>query len=313
MATILVNYGLPDGGLELLEGHKVLMPEKMKTFSHDEVMALLPECDAVLAASRFDAEMIAAAPKLKIIANYGAGYDAIDWKEAAAHGVPVTNIPATVTEATAETAFALMLAVYRRVGEMNLRMRLEQPESLFGLGRDMGFNLRGQTLGIFGAGRIGSCMAGMAKAFGMHVIGYSRRGADPAVMEPVSFDELIERSDVLSLHCPLQDSTRGIISREVINRMKPGAVLINTARGAVVDTDALCDAVESGRLFGASLDVYPDEPHVPQRLLGLKRVVLTPHLGSNTMQTRRIMAEACSRQILDALEGKRPENIVNGL
>lgn len=313
MATILITNGIPTEGLYPLAGHKLLIPEATKAFTQAELLELLPECDAVLAAGRMDAEAIRCARKLKIIANYGAGYDSVDVQEAARCGVPVTNIPATVTESTAELAFALMLAVYRRVGEMNLRMRQEKPESLFGLGRYMGFNLRGQTLGILGAGRIGGRMAEMGKAFGMHAIGYSRRGADPKVMEPVSFDELIARSDVLSVHCPLQESTRGIISREVIAKMKPGAVLVNTARGGVLDTDALCDAVESGHLFGAGLDVYPDEPHVPERLLGINHIVLTPHVGSNTSQTRAIMAEACSRQILDALAGKRPENIVNGL
>jgi len=147
----------------------------------------------------------------------------------------------------------------------------------------------------------------------MHVTGYSRRGADPAVMEPASFDEVIERADVISLHCPLTPETRGIISREVMARMKQGAVLVNTARGGVCDYEALCDFLESGHLAGAGIDVYPDEPHVPERLLRYPNAVLTPHIGSNTAQTREEMARACGRQILDAIAGKRPESIVNGL
>lgn len=313
MATILITHGIPAEGFHALAGHKLLIPEPLRAFTKEELDELIPEADAVVAGGRLTGDTIRRAKKLKIIANYGAGYDSVDIAEAARCGIPVTNIPATVTEATAELAFALMISVERRVGEMTLRMRKEAPEGLFGMGRYMARSLRGMTLGIFGVGRIGGRMAEMAKAFGMNVIGYSRRGCDPAVAEPVSFDELIERSDVISLHCPLTDETRGIISRDVIARMKEGAVLINTSRGAVVDTDALCDALESGHLFGAGLDVYPDEPHVPARLLTLDNAVLTPHSGSNTSQTRCIMAEACSEQILDALAGKRPVSIVNGL
>lgn len=313
MATILITYGLPDEGFRALHGHTILMPPPLTAYTKEEMLRLLPECDAMVAANAMDADMIRVAKKLKIIANYGAGYDSVDVAEAARHGIPVTNIPATVTESTAEAAYALMLAVARRVGEMTLRMRQEAPETLFGMGRFMGLNLKGMTLGILGAGRIGGRMAEMGKAFGMHAIGYSRRGADPAVMEPVSFDELIARSDVLSVHCPLNDASRGLINADVLARMKPGSILVNTARGAVVDSDALCDAVDSGHLFGAGLDVYPNEPHVPERLLTNPRIVLTPHVGSNTSQTRCIMAEACSEQILDVLAGKRPVNIVNGL
>lgn len=316
MAVILVTVGLPDAGFEKLHeaGHTVLIPKEVaRPFSPEELDELLPQADAAIACKAFTAEMIDKAVKLKHIANYGAGYDSVDIAHAAARGIPVTNIPETVTESTAELAVALMLSVCRRVGEMDVRLRKEQPESLFGLGHLMGRNLSGMTLGIIGAGRIGGRTAQMAAALGMHPIGYSRRGADPAVMEPVSFDEVIARADVLSLHCPLTPETRGLISREVMERMKPGAVLINTSRGGVVDTEALCDLLESGHLGGAGLDVYPDEPHVPQRLLTIDNAVLTPHVGSNTLQTRAIMADACCVQILDVLAGRRPTHIVNGL
>jgi len=162
MAKILVTAGLPDGGLEELEaaGHEIVMPkEKCRGFTHEELLALIPDCEAAIACTAFDAETIHAGKQLKIIANYGAGYDSVDWREAAKCGIPVTNIPWTVTNATAELAFGLMLAVCRRIGEMDLRMRSEQPESLFGLGRYMGRTLEGQTLGIIGAGRIGGRMA----------------------------------------------------------------------------------------------------------------------------------------------------------
>ena len=313
MAKIIVTHGLPAEGFDLLKEHEVIVPRLLEVIPMDELRTLIADADAVVAGGALPAEIIEAAGKLKIIANYGAGYDKVDIEAAAIRGIPVTNIPEAVTDVTAEIAIALMLAAARRVGEMNLRLRREAPPTLFGMGRYMGMTLRGKTLGIFGCGRIGGKVAETAKVLGMHVIGYSRRGADPSVAEPVGFEELIARSDVLSLHCPLTNETRGIISREVIGRMKPGSILINTARGAVVDNDALADAVASGYLAGAGLDVFPDEPNIPERLIELERVVLTPHVGSNTYEDRVAMAQACSRQIMDALAGRRPENIVNGL
>lgn len=313
MATILITHGIPLEGFDALRGHRLLAPAPRTAFSREELFARLPECEAVVAGGAVDAEMITAGQRLKIIANYGAGYDQVDAAAAARLGVPVTNIPDAVTESTAEMAFALMLAVCRRVGENTLRMRTGAPEALFGMGRNMGRNLQGLTLGILGAGRIGTRMACLGRAFGMRPIGYSRHGANAAEMEPVGLDELLHRADVLSLHCPLTKETRGIIGREALAKMKPGAVLINTARGAVVDVDALCDAVEAGQIFGAGLDVYPDEPHVSPRLLALPQIVLTPHSGCNTEQTRKCMAQACAAQIMDALAGRRPAHIVNGL
>ena len=313
MAKIIVTHGLPEAGFDLLKDHEVILPPLLEVIPMEELREMIRDADAVVAGGAMPAEIIGAAEKLKIIANYGAGYDRVDIDAAAARGIPVTNIPEAVTDVTAEIAIALMLATARRVGEMNLRIRREAPPTLFGMGRYMGMTLRGKTLGIFGCGRIGGKVAETARALGMHVIGYSRRGVDPAVAEPVGFDELIVRSDVLSLHCPLTAETRGVISREVISRMKAGSILINTARGAVVDNDALADAVASGHLAGAGLDVFPDEPNIPERLIELERVVLTPHVGSNTYEDRVAMAAACSRQILDVLAGKRPENIVNGL
>lgn len=313
MARIIVTHGLPAEGFDLLRGHEVLLPPPLTSYTEEELLALIPDADAVVAGGAMPESVIRAGTKLRVIANYGAGYDRVDIAAAARAGIPVTNIPEAVTEVTAEVALALILAVARRVGEMNLRLRREPPESLFGMGRYMGMGLRGKTLGVLGCGRIGGRVAEMGRMLGMHAIGYSRRGVNPAIAEPVGFDELIARSDVLTLHCPLTDETRGIISREVIGRMKPGALLINTARGAVVDNEALAEAVASGHLAGAGIDVYPDEPHVPPCLIEQERIVLTPHVGSNTFEDRCEMARACSRQILDALAGKRPANIVNGL
>lgn len=311
MAIILVTHGIPGNGFHPLAGHQIIMPPVLQAFSQEQLLHFAPEADAIVAGGRVSEDVIRAAKKLKIIANYGAGYDAVDISAAKACGIPVTNIPETVTEDTAELAMGLILAVSRRIGEMNLRLRSEAPESLFGMGRHMGKSLRGQVLGIVGCGRIGSRTAEMAKAFGMQVLGYSRRGCDPAVATPVSLNELLEQADVVSLHCPLTRETRNLMNSAAFARMKEGSLLINTARGAVVDTQALLDALNSGKLAGAGLDVFPEEPHVPAELLQHERVVCTPHIGTNTSLTRCEMAQACSRQILDVLAGKRPANIVN--
>ena len=313
MATILVTHGIPEKGFAALEGHKIIIPQPLAAYTMEELKSLIPQADAVVAGGKLPGDVIRLGGRLKIIANYGAGYDGVDVSSAAECGVPVTNIPDTVTHDTAELAIGLMLAVSRRIGEMNLRLRSEVSQSLFGMGRYMGASLRGQTLGGVGCGRIGSCTAKMAAALGMRVLGYSRRGADPAVCQPVDLDTLLAEADVVSLHCPLTEDTRGLMNREAFAKMKHGAILVNTARGAVVDTDALLEALDNGRLRGAGIDVYPNEPSIPEALLTRNNVVCTPHIGTNTVQTRDEMAAACSQQILDALAGRRPVNIVNGL
>ena len=313
MANILITHGVPAEGFYALRDHNLIIPAPLTAFTADELREHIRTADAVVAGGKLGGETIRLGKQLKIIANYGAGYDGVDVAAAAACGVPVTNLPTAVQATTAELAVALMMSVSRRVGEMNLRLRREAPETLFGMGREMGFNLYGKTLGIIGVGRIGSKVAQVAKALGMRVIGASRHAATCDLYEAVPMDELLATADVVSLHCPLTDETRGLIDAEAISKMKRGAMLINTSRGAVVDSEALAAAVASGHLAGAGLDVYPDEPHIPACLLEQQRIVLTPHVGANTADTRYAMAEACSKQILDALDGKRPENIVNGL
>ena len=297
MATILISHGLPTAGLEMLEGHEILIPAPLTAFTRAEMLSLLPRAGAVIAAGLLDGEMIRAGSRLKLIANYGAGYDRVDVRTAADCGVMVTNIPEQVADATAELTIGLMLAASRRIGEMNLRLRRETPESLFGIGRNMGCSLRGRTLGILG----------------MEVIAHNRHGADPALARNVSLTELQAHADVLTIHCPLTAETRGLVDEGFLRGMKPGAILVNASRGGIVDYDALADALEQGRIFAAGLDVYPDEPHIPQRLLDQPRCVLTPHIGSNAADTREAMMRAICGQILDVLAGRRPVNIVNGL
>ncbi|MBR6668701.1 MAG: D-glycerate dehydrogenase [Clostridia bacterium] len=313
MATILITHGIPTAGLELLAGHEIIIPEVLKAFTMEELAVLMPRAEAVIAGGKLPGDVIRAGKQLKIIANYGAGYDGVDIAAAADCGVPVTNIPDTVTDATAELAIGLMLAVSRRIGEMNIRLRKEDSTTLFGMGRYMGNTLRGRTLGIIGCGRIGSRVAEMAKALGMRVLAYSRRPVPAHVAEYTDLPTLLATADVISLHCPSTPETRHLLDAAAFAQMKDGAMLVNTARGAVVDHEALVDALRSGKLAGAGLDVFPEEPRIPAELLAMDNVVCTPHIGSNTAQTRADMAAACARQILDALAGYRPENIVNGI
>ena len=313
MATILITHGIPTTGFEALAGHEMIIPAPLEAYSMEELKTLIPRADAVVAGGKLPAEVIEAGKKLRIIANYGAGYDGVDVAAAAKQGVPVTNIPETVTDATAELAIGLMLAVSRRIGEMNLRLRREDSKNLFGMGRYMGNTLRGRTLGVIGCGRIGGRVAEMAKALGMRVIAYSRRGVDAAIAEYAELPTLLSTADVISLHCPATPETRNLLDAAAFAQMKDGAMVINTARGAVIDHAAMTEALRSGKLAGAGLDVFPQEPGIPAELLALDNVVCTPHVGSNTAQTRADMAAACARQILDVLNGKRPENIVNGL
>ena len=313
MATILITHGIPAEGFAALEGHEILIPAPLTAFSMEELAALIPVADAVVAGGKLPGDVIRLGKRLKIIANYGAGYDGVDIRAAAECGVPVTNIPDSVTAATAELAIGLMLAVSRRIGEMNLRLRREPSTALFGMGRYMGMTLQGKTLGVIGLGRIGRSVARMARALGMRVIAHGGRPLDGVGAEMLPLPELLAEADVVSLHCPLKDDTRGLIGADAFAQMKPGAILINTARGAVVDHAALVDALQSGCLAGAGLDVFPEEPAIPAALLAMDNVVCTPHVGSNTAETRARMAGDCAAQILDALAGKRPVNIVNGL
>lgn len=313
MATILITHGIPTEGLEALQGHEIIMPAPLAAYTMEELRALIPQADAVIAGGKLPGDVIRAGKKLRIIANYGAGYDGVDIAAASACGVPVTNIPDTVTDATAELAIGLMLAVSRRIGEMNLRLRREPSEALFGMGRYMGSTLQGRTLGIIGCGRIGKRVAQIARVLGMRVMAYSRHAVSGEIARNCDLPTLVSTADVISLHCPLNDGTRNLLDAAAFSRMKPGAIVINTARGGVMDHAALADAIRAGRLAGAGLDVYPDEPQIPTGLLALENVVCTPHVGANTAQTRAMMAEACARQILDALAGRKPENVVNGI
>jgi glyoxylate reductase len=257
----------------------------------------------VLLSEAIDGAVLDALPTVRVVACVAVGHDNVDVPACTARGVWVTNTPGVLTDATADFAMALLLAVARRVGEGERMVRAGRfggwsPTML------LGTELRGKTLGVFGKGRIGSAVALRAAAFGMDVIHCSRSGG-------VSFDELLERSDVISIHAPLTDETCHRFDAAAFARAKPSLLLVNTARGPIVDEAALVAALEAGRIGGAALDVYEREPEVHPGLLAREDVVLAPHLGSATRETRRRMAEIALTNAMAVLRGARPPNPVN--
>lgn len=312
MAKIIVTHGVPADFLQLLTAHEVVYPGEFNHFSQEDLLRHIKDADAVMACGMFSRKHIEKAERLKIIANYGAGYERIDVDFATSRGIYVTNTPDATSYPTAELAIGLILAAAKRIGELNSLARSEPAESLFGMGKYMGMGLSGNTMGIIGMGHIGGIVASFGKLMGMKVLYYNRHRAaneNGAVYAPL--DELLSRSDVVSIHCPLTDETRGLISRDKLDLMKPRSILVNTARAAVVDYDALHDKLANKSLFAAGLDVFPNEPQVPQNLIDLENVVITPHIGTNTLEARNAMGNAAASRILEALQGKVPKNVVN--
>lgn len=238
-------------------------------------------------------------PDLRLVANYGVGYDSVDVAACRARGIAVTNTPGVNDAAVADLTLGLILACRRHLVVGDELVRKGRWEDGWSRGAHLGRDLAGATLGLVGLGRIGSAVARRAEAFDMRVVHHRRSGGVP-------LDELLAGSDVVSLHVPLTDETRGLISRERLELLRDGATLVNTARGAVVDEAALVDELVSGRI-SAGLDVFADEPRVPERLLDLPNVVLTPHLGSATIETRAAM----TRVLVDNVLAFRRGNSLN--
>jgi glyoxylate reductase len=252
--------------------------------------------------------VIQAADRLRIIASYAVGVDQIDRAAAAARGIVVTNTPNVLTDATADLTMALLLALSRRIVEGD---RMVRAGGFAGWSPDLllGRELKGKVFGVVGPGRIGKAVARRARAFGMTVIAFGRsprHEGDPDDPPRVSFDELLRRSDVVSIHVPLTEDTRRLFSAETFAKMKPGSLLLNTARGSIVDEIALARALEAGTLAGAGLDVYENEPAVTPALLDDDRVVLMPHAGSATVETRREMARMVVEDVRRVLSGEKP-------
>ena len=260
--------------------------------TEEDMITILAEADAAitLLTDPLTRRVLASNPNLRIVANFAVGYNNVDIAAARELGIIVTNTPGVLTEATADLTMALILSVTRRIVEGDAEVRRSgrcewDPLVL------LGASLQGKRLGIIGMGRIGSAVAERATAFGMDVAHHSRTHGIP-------LDELLATSDVVSLHTPLSKETRHIIDAGALAKMKRGSFLINTSRGPLVDEAALCDALESGHLRGAGLDVYENEPEVNPRLLPLPNVVIVPHIGSATEEARNGMASIAAGEVL---------------
>lgn len=268
-----------------------------------------------LLTDRVDQELLAAAPSLKVVANMAVGYDNVAVAAATAAGVLVTNTPGVLTETTADLAWALLMAAARRLPQSERALRAGRWQSWKPL-EFTGQDIYGATLGIVGLGSIGAAVARRALGFGMKILYHNRRPnplAEAALgCRYVDLDALLKESDFVSLHCPLTEETRGLIGRRELALMKPTAVLVNTARGPVVDEAALIEALKEGRIWAAGLDVYDVEPIAPDHpLLQLDNVVALPHIGSASIRTRTRMATLAAENLVAALTGREPPTPVN--
>ena len=307
-SSVLITRRLPGAVVRRLEekcdvdmhrGEAPLAPADLRARAaeKDALIVLLPD--------RIDRAVLDAAPRLKIIANVAVGYDNLDVRHALQKGVICTNTPDVLTEATADLAWALILDVTRRVSEGD---RLARAGNWRGWTFEfmLGSGLQGKQLGIVGAGRIGRAVAERARGFGMTIAVTSRRDPGWPDAEFMPLDRLLATSDVVSLHVPLSPETRGLIDQPALARMKRTAFLINTTRGAVVDESALAWALREHMIAGAGLDVFENEPQINAALLTLENVVLSPHLGSATRETRTAMADLAVSNVLAVLTGQPP-------
>jgi glyoxylate reductase len=309
---IAVTGRLPAAALELLEAAgEVDVAVADGALSRPQLLAHVAGARAIVCFlyDRVDAELLdAAGPELRVVANVAVGYDNVDLEAAAARGVAVANTPGVLDDATADLAIALLLAAARRLGEGERLIRSGRPWK-WGFDFLLGHELRGKRLGIVGLGAIGGLVGRRARAFGVEIAYANRSAADPALVaelgaERLELDELLASSDFVSLHAPLTEETRGLISASRLALMKPEAILVNTARGPIVDEAALATALREGRLAAAALDVYEHEPQVHPELLELENVTLLPHLGSATVETREAMALLAARNAVAAIRGE---------
>ena len=313
MARVLVTRQLPEGGLDPLiaAGHELVQRDGDDPYTPTELLAAVAEVDAVVSilTDRIDAEVLrAGSPRLQVVANVAVGYDNVDVVMATELGIAVCNTPGVLDETTADLAFLLALAAARRASDAEADLRAGRWTG-FHIGDFLGVDAHGATLGIVGFGRIGQAVARRAAGFAMQVLHHTRH--DTGISGWVAdLDDLLPRCDIVSLHVPLHDETRGLIDARRLALMKPSAVLVNTARGPVVDEAALAVALEDGTIFGAGIDVYEREPAVHPALLAAPHAVLLPHIGSATEATRRRMAQLASAGAVAVLRGERPPNLV---
>ena len=320
MAKIFVTRSIPGDHLDKLSqaGHEVEISQFSRPLTPEELLEKVKGVEGLLSllTDRIDGDLMdAAGPQLKLISNYAVGFDNIEVSGATDRQIPVANTPCDeVNEAVAELTWALMLSLSRRIVEADEATRRGgykgwEPDIF------LGTDIIGKTLGIVGLGRIGSMVARRARGYNMKVL-YNKRSPDPDAerelgVEFCSLDDLLAKSDFVSLHVPLTDETRHMMNKDSFAKMKQGSFLINTARGAIVDEHDLVEALKSGHLAGAGLDVYDNEPNIGPELLVMPNTITTPHIASATYAARNRMGTLAVDALLDGFSGKKPQNLVN--
>lgn len=318
MKKILITYQLKPEGLKELEGKfDITQPVEKSIFTKEEVMELIPQFEVLVPNFSFytDKDIIDKGSKLELISNYGVGYNNIDVDYATKKGIAVTNIPNTTREPTAELAFALLMGAARRIGYYDRKLRTTQGVSWSVYG-DSGLPVYGKTLGIIGMGRIGQSLARRAVASGMNIIYHNRNRLSESIENEygakyVSQEELLKSADFISLNAPSTPETHRMIGEKELNMMKPTAIFINTARGDMVDEIALANALKENKIWAAALDVFENEPHIPQQLLELDNVLLAPHAGTKTLEDRIKMSIEMCQNIVGFYENTYPVSRVN--
>jgi glyoxylate reductase len=310
--VVVVTRPLPDPGVAVLAeaGFEVRANPDDRPWSRVELLGAVADADALLCmlSEPVNAELLDAAPKLKVVSNYAVGFDNVDVAEARGRGVEVTTTPDVLTEATADLAWALLLAAARRLGEGDRLVRAGQWTG-WGPNQLIGQPVAGRTLGIVGMGSIGRAVARRGLGFSMPVVYVNRNRLSPAVEAELGarylpLDELLATADVVSLHAPLNADSRHMIDAAALARMKPTAVIVNTGRGALIDEAALVEALREGRIAAAGLDVYEREPALTAGLTALDNVVMAPHLGSADTTARAAMVRLCAENITNVLAGR---------
>ncbi len=315
-----VSRAIPPAGRAVLdgaEGLEIVANERDEGLSQADLIAQASPVDGLLCllTDTINAKVLAACPNLKVLSNMAVGYNNIDVAEATRRGIIVTNTPGVLTETTADFTWALLLTIARRLGEGERLVRRGEWQG-WGPLQLLGGEVHGKTLGLIGMGRIGQAVAHRARGFNMRVLYHSRTQL-PANLETelaarhVGLDELLATSDFVSLHAPLTSQTHHLLNGSRLAKMKPTAYLINTARGPLVDEAALVEALRQGQIAGAALDVYEHEPKLDPGLFALENVVLAPHLGSASHDTRNEMSRLAATNLVMALQGDLPIHVVN--
>jgi len=319
-AKVFVTRRLFDEAISLIEEYAdvEVYESEEEPAPYDLILEKVRDIDGLLCllTDKIDARIIEAGERLKVISNYAVGYDNIDVEAATRRGIYVTNTPGVLTETTADLAWAILMAIARRVVEADKYVRAGRWIHAWGPKMMLGSDVHGKTLGIIGLGRIGSAVARRAKGFNMRILYYDvvrREELERELgLEYKPLEELLKEADYVTLHVPLTRETHHLIGERELNLMKPTAYLINTSRGAVIDQKALYKALKERRIAGAALDVFEKEPIDPDDpLLELDNVVLTPHIGSASVETRKKMAMMAAENLVSVLKGVEPPNLVN--